>query len=37
MVSLRGVDIVDCALDEAVSDIKRVPDELYEVAEVFFG
>jgi ATP-dependent phosphofructokinase / diphosphate-dependent phosphofructokinase len=37
MVSLRGVDIVDCALDDAVSDIKRVPDELYEVAEVFFG
>ena len=37
MVSLRGVEIVDRALDEAVSDIKRVPDELYDVAEVFFG
>jgi 6-phosphofructokinase 1 len=37
MVSLRGVDIVNCMLDEAVSDIKLVPSELYEVAEVFFG
>jgi phosphofructokinase-like protein len=37
MVALRGSDISDCPLDEAVSDIKRVPDELYEVAEVFFG
>jgi phosphofructokinase-like protein len=37
MVALRGSDITDCPLDEAVSDIKRVPDELYEVAEVFFG
>jgi ATP-dependent phosphofructokinase / diphosphate-dependent phosphofructokinase len=37
MVALRGSDVTDCPLDEAVSDIKRVPDELYEVAEVFFG
>jgi phosphofructokinase-like protein len=37
MVALRGSDIADCPLDEAVSDIKRVPDDLYEVAEVFFG
>jgi ATP-dependent phosphofructokinase / diphosphate-dependent phosphofructokinase len=37
MVALRGSDISDCPLDEAVSDIKRVPDDLYEVAEVFFG
>jgi ATP-dependent phosphofructokinase / diphosphate-dependent phosphofructokinase len=37
MVSLRGVDVVNCMLDEAVSDIKLVPGELYEVAEVFFG
>jgi ATP-dependent phosphofructokinase / diphosphate-dependent phosphofructokinase len=37
MVALRGSDITDCALDDAVADIKRVPDELYEVAEVFFG
>ncbi len=37
MVALRGSDISDCPLDEAVSDIKGVPDDLYEVAEVFFG
>jgi phosphofructokinase-like protein len=37
MVALRGSDVIDCPLDDAVADIKRVPDELYEVAEVFFG
>ncbi|HWC32766.1 MAG TPA: ATP-dependent 6-phosphofructokinase [Actinomycetota bacterium] len=37
MVALRGGDIVDCQLDEAVGELKRVPDELYGVAEVFFG
>ena len=37
MVALRGNDIVDCPLDEATGSLKRVPDELYEVAEVFFG
>jgi ATP-dependent phosphofructokinase / diphosphate-dependent phosphofructokinase len=37
MVALRGPRIEDCPLDDAVADIKRVPDELYEVAEVFFG
>jgi 6-phosphofructokinase len=37
MVALRGATIIDCPLDHAVSDIKRVPDELYDVAEVFFG
>ncbi len=37
MVALRGTDIVDCPLDEAVAEIKMVPDKLYEVAEVFFG
>jgi ATP-dependent phosphofructokinase / diphosphate-dependent phosphofructokinase len=37
MVALRGASIIDCPLDEAVSDIKRVPEELYDVAEVFFG
>jgi ATP-dependent phosphofructokinase / diphosphate-dependent phosphofructokinase len=37
MVALRGATIIDCPLDDAVSDIKRVPDELYDVAEVFFG
>jgi ATP-dependent phosphofructokinase / diphosphate-dependent phosphofructokinase len=37
MVALRGTRIEDCPLDEAVSELKRVPQELYEVAEVFFG
>jgi 6-phosphofructokinase 1 len=37
MVSLRGSDVVDVPLDEAVARPKLVPDELYEVAEVFFG
>jgi ATP-dependent phosphofructokinase / diphosphate-dependent phosphofructokinase len=37
MVALQGSHIVDVALDDAVADIKQVPDELYEVAEVFFG
>jgi ATP-dependent phosphofructokinase / diphosphate-dependent phosphofructokinase len=37
MVALRGATIIDCPLNDAVSDIKRVPDELYDVAEVFFG
>jgi ATP-dependent phosphofructokinase / diphosphate-dependent phosphofructokinase len=37
MVALRGSNVEDCPLDDAVADIKRVPDELYEVAEVFFG
>jgi ATP-dependent phosphofructokinase / diphosphate-dependent phosphofructokinase len=37
MVALRGSEVADCPLDDAVADIKRVPDELYDVAEVFFG
>jgi len=37
MVALRGIDIVDCPLDAGVSEIKQVPEPLYEVAEVFFG
>jgi len=37
MVSLRGNAIVDCPLDEAVGELKTVPKDLYEVAEVFFG
>ena len=37
MVALRGTRIEDCPLDEAVSELKRVPDQLYEVAEGFFG
>jgi ATP-dependent phosphofructokinase / diphosphate-dependent phosphofructokinase len=37
MVALQGSHVVDVAVDDAVADIKQVPDELYEVAEVFFG
>jgi 6-phosphofructokinase 1 len=37
MVSLRGNDIVSVPLDDAVAQLKTVPRELYEVAQVFFG
>ncbi|MGH2661786.1 MAG: 6-phosphofructokinase [Actinomycetota bacterium] len=37
MVSLRGTEIIARPLDDAVSELKTVPHELYEVAEVFFG
>ncbi len=37
MVSLRGNDIVSVPLDDAVARLKTVPQELYEVAQVFFG
>ncbi|HEX2031194.1 MAG TPA: ATP-dependent 6-phosphofructokinase [Actinomycetota bacterium] len=37
MVALRGNAIEDVALDEAVAELKLVPDELYHLAEVFFG
>jgi 6-phosphofructokinase 1 len=37
MVALRGVDIVDVPLSDAVKELKLVNDELYDVAKVFFG
>lgn len=37
MVALRGTEVVDVPLDDAVSELKTVPQELYEEAEVFFG
>jgi len=37
MVALRGGEIVDVPIDEAVASLKVVPAHLYEVAEVFFG
>ncbi len=37
MAALRGTDIQLVALTEAVSQLKTVPPELYEEAEVFFG
>ncbi|MCK4223554.1 MAG: 6-phosphofructokinase [candidate division Zixibacteria bacterium] len=37
MVSLRGNKIVAIDLKEAISQAKCIDDELYEIAEVFFG
>ncbi|MEX2459651.1 MAG: 6-phosphofructokinase [Actinomycetota bacterium] len=37
MVSLRGNEVVAVPLDDAVAELKTVPDELYAVAQVFFG
>jgi len=37
MVSLRGEEIADVPLSAAVAERKLVPEELYRVAEVFFG
>jgi 6-phosphofructokinase 1 len=37
MVALKGTEIVDVDLDDAVSELKVVPPELYQLAEVFFG
>jgi phosphofructokinase-like protein len=37
MTALRGTDIKLVELTEAVAQLKTVPEELYEEAEVFFG
>jgi 6-phosphofructokinase 1 len=37
MTALRGTDIQLVELSEAVDELKTVPKELYEEAEVFFG
>ncbi len=37
MVALRGNKVVDIPLDEAVQKIKYLDEEIYRVAEVFFG
>ncbi len=37
MVALRGSDIIDVCLDEATAKTRTVDDELYAIAEVFFG
>jgi len=37
MTALRGIDIQLAELSEAVAQLKTVPAELYEEAEVFFG
>ncbi len=37
MAALRGNDIVDVPLADAVKELKTVDEDLYKVAEVFFG
>ncbi|HKP36853.1 MAG TPA: ATP-dependent 6-phosphofructokinase [Pyrinomonadaceae bacterium] len=37
MAALRGNRIISASLDEAVSNLKRLDEEIYRVAEVFFG
>lgn len=37
MVSLKGNDIKSVDLSEAVAKLKTVPNELYEMAKIFFG
>ncbi|HEV2705960.1 MAG TPA: ATP-dependent 6-phosphofructokinase [Pyrinomonadaceae bacterium] len=37
MAALRGTQIVSVPLDEAVNNLKRLDEEIYRVAEVFFG
>src|SRR6185295_17646037 len=37
MAALRGNRIISESLDEAVKELKRLDEEIYRVAEVFFG
>ena len=37
MAAIRGNKIVTVPLEEAVSELKRLDEEIYRVAEVFFG
>ena len=37
MVAIRGNRIVTAPLADAVGELKRLDDEIYRVAEVFFG
>ncbi|HSK14629.1 MAG TPA: ATP-dependent 6-phosphofructokinase [Gaiellaceae bacterium] len=37
MTALKGDDIVDVPLREAVAELKTVPPEFYDVAKAFFG
>src|SRR6266550_5233391 len=37
MVALRGTGVVEVPIAEAVATLKSVPEDLYDVAEVFFG
>jgi 6-phosphofructokinase 1 len=37
MAALHGDRIVDVSLEEATAELKRVPDDWFEVARAFFG
>ena len=37
MAALHGDQIVDVSLEEATAELKRVPDDWFEVARAFFG
>jgi 6-phosphofructokinase 1 len=37
MVALRGTRVLSIPLDDAVENIRRLDEEIYQVAEVFFG
>lgn len=37
MAALRGTHVISVPLDEAVQHLKRLDEEIYRVAEVFFG
>ena len=37
MAALQGNRIISASLDEAVNNLKRLDEEIYSVAEVFFG
>ena len=37
MAALRGDDIVEVPLRDAVAELKRVPAEFYDAAKAFFG
>ena len=37
MVALRGTDIVDVPLTEAIDSLKTVPESRWHEAEVLFG
>jgi 6-phosphofructokinase len=37
MAALKGDDVVDVPLRDAVAELKTVPSEFYEAAKTFFG
>src|SRR6476661_1477472 len=37
MAALRGNDVIDIPLEEAVAELKTVPERWYDVAKAFFG